>query len=488
MTSLGTSPTPPPPESYVQCVPIIGQSGQNVPVIGQSGPLYQPNAYHPHAFNPYYNQAILYNHNMQPNMHASPAPEGPFMSSFALTPTPTHQSGPSSIPTPVPVATSSEEPKRKSPVQKRGPGRPPKQPVIVPDQEAPRAPAGPAQKGRKKGSQNWSAQDIIALTHYVEEAIPLGMNVWKRIEGLYNNDYAIPNNRRKRAWDHMREKWYKILSDGPPTGTGEIPDALNEVFRVNHKMEDIGGLVDPEDHPEGGGSSNSDSDGVEDAPPAKKRFVTSRPGTDGGSVGSGAGGSTSRWTKHGSASLAEKLLSSISPDAEARQNDNRAIQRLYLQQIRALEETVRVRELQNDALRQEVTNLQERLQTTLRELNRAERRADKLNMHLEMLELMGKCSGRSSHRRHALHKRSLTSRSSPGGSASSSHHPQSPLNSVLKGKQRRVDPPLALERLEKGKGKMVYQEDEGVAASLMMSQSGNARATTPDEWPASSNE
>ncbi|KAH9010626.1 hypothetical protein EDB84DRAFT_1445605 [Lactarius hengduanensis] len=259
-------------------------------------------------------------------------------------------------------------------------------------------PLTPAQKGHTRGSQNWSTQDVITLTHFVEEAIPLGMNVWKRIEGLYNNNYAIPNNRRERAWDHI-----SILRGR--SCTGEIPDALNEVFRVNHKMEDIGGLVDPEDHPEGGGGGgNSDSDRVEDAPPAKKRFVTSCPGTDSGSVRSGAGGSTSRQTKHGSASLAEKLLSSISPDAEARQNDNRAIQRLYLQQIRALEETVHVRELQNDALCQEVANLQEKLQTTLHELNRAERRADKVNMCLEVLELMGKCSGRSSHRRHAHHK------------------------------------------------------------------------------------
>ncbi|KAH9014552.1 hypothetical protein EDB85DRAFT_2157315 [Lactarius pseudohatsudake] len=427
-------------------------------------------------------------------MHASPAPEGPFMSSFALTPAPTYQSEPSSIPTPVPVATPSEGPERKSPV-KRGPGRPRKQPTSetvpdkVPDQKAPRA---PAQKGRTRVSQNWSTQDIIALTHFVEEAIPLGMNVWKRIEGLYNNDYAIPNNRQERAWDHMREKWYRIVSDGPPTGTGEIPDALNEVFRVNNKMEDIGGLVDPEDRPEGGGGGNSDLDRVEDAPPAKKRFVTSRPGTDGGSVCSGAGSSTSRQTKHGSASLAEKLLSSISPDTEAHQNDNRAIQRLYLQQIRALKETVHVRELQNDALRQEVTNLQEKLQTTLCELNRAERRADKVDMRMEMLELMGKGSGRSSHRRRAHHKRPLTSESSssPGGSASSSHRPWSPSRSALKGKRRRRmdSSPVVPKRSEKGKEKMVYQEDEGPGTSLVMSQSGtgNARATTPSEWLGSS--
>ncbi|KAH9038701.1 hypothetical protein EDB85DRAFT_2141592 [Lactarius pseudohatsudake] len=264
MTLIGTSPTLPPPSTIHNVSNIIGQSGgQNVPIIGQSaGPLYQPNTYHPHAFNPYYNQAVSYNYNMQPNMHALPAPEGPFMSSFALTPAPTYQSEPSSNPTPVPVATPSEEPERKSPV-KRGPGHPRKQPTSktvpnkVPNQNAPCA---PAQKGRTQGSQNWSTQDIIALTHFVEEAIPLGMNVWKRIKGLYNNDYAILNNQREHVWDHMREKWYRIMSDGPPTGTGEISNALNEVFQVNHKMEDIGGLVDLEDCPEGGSGSNSDSD------------------------------------------------------------------------------------------------------------------------------------------------------------------------------------------------------------------------------------
>ncbi|KAH9025033.1 hypothetical protein EDB85DRAFT_2150061 [Lactarius pseudohatsudake] len=403
----------------------------------------------------------------------------------------------------VPVATPSEESKSSKP--KRGRGRPPKQPAgeIVPNQKAPRA---PAQKGRTKGSQNWTAQDLIALAHYVEEAIPLGMNVWKRIEGLYNSDYAIPNNRRERAWDHMREKWYRIVSDGPPTGTGEMPDALSEVFRVNNKMEDIGGLVDPEDLPEGGGGgdggggNDSDSDEIEDAPPAKKTFKTSRPGTDGGSVGtgvgSGASGSSSRRAKHSSASLAEKLLSSISPDAEARQNDNRALQRLYLQQIRAQEETIRVRELQNDTLRQEVANLQDKLQTTICELNRAERRADNLDVQLGVMKLMGdrgKRSGRSSQRRRAHHKRPLTSSSGSmsDGSASSRRRSRSPSRSASKAKQRRVDPPVVPNRLEKGKGKMVYQDDEGAATSLMMSQSGtgeNARATTPDEWPASANE
>ncbi|KAI9437779.1 hypothetical protein BJY52DRAFT_1196344 [Lactarius psammicola] len=131
-----------------------------------------------------------------------------------------------------------------------------------------------------------------------------------------------------------------------------MPDALNEVFRVNNILEDVGGLVDPEDLPEvessngpgraysgSGARGNDELDNDADyATPAKKKYATSRPGTDGSS-----GVSSMTWqTRQSSASLTEKLLSSISPDAEARQNDNKAVMRLYLQQIRAQEETIRV--------------------------------------------------------------------------------------------------------------------------------------------------
>jgi hypothetical protein len=83
------------------------------------------------------------------------------------------------------------------------------------------------------------------------------------------------------------------VSDGPPTGEGEMPDALNQVFHVNNMLEDIGGLVDPEDPPEGGNgadrdggsganrndeSDSNDMDGANNATAAKKTFVTSRPG------------------------------------------------------------------------------------------------------------------------------------------------------------------------------------------------------------------
>lgn len=50
----------------------------------------------------------------------------------------------------------------------------------------------------------------MALAHYVEEALPLRMNVWKQIAGLYNKGYAIPNNRQECIWDNMQDKWYKV--------------------------------------------------------------------------------------------------------------------------------------------------------------------------------------------------------------------------------------------------------------------------------------
>ena len=84
---------------------------------------------------------------------------------------------------------------------------------------------------------------------------------------------------------------------------------------------------------------------------AKKMFVTSRPSMDGGSSGGHNGNSTIRWTKQSSASLVEKLIHTLSHDGEG-QND--AVVHLYLQQICGHEETIRMREMQIDTLRQEL--------------------------------------------------------------------------------------------------------------------------------------
>ena len=128
------------------------------------------------------------------------------------------------------------------------------------------------------------------------------------------------------------------MSEGPPTGQGKMPDALNEVFCVNDMLEDIGGLVDPEDHLEMEGSGagrdsdsgvgghneldSIDTDWADYATPTKKTFVTSHPGMDGGSISTGGSSNSSTWrTRQTPASLADKLLASISPNTKACQNN-----------------------------------------------------------------------------------------------------------------------------------------------------------------------
>ena len=239
-----------------------------------------------------------------------------------------------------------------------------------------------------------------------------------------------------------------------------MPEALNEVFWVNDVLEDIGGLVDVDDTPEGlssaggdGGTSHAGGNEANEANevmPVKKTFITSRPGTEGGS-------STvpTQWTRQVSATLAEKLLSSISPDTEALSNDNKAVMHLYLQQIRALEDTVWMRELQNDALRQELAKSQDKLHTTIRELNRAERRADRLEMRLDMMEMMGTTHrGRSSqHRPHHKHPASSSS-------SASSRHSRSPSLPKLKSRRHHTDSPSISGMGEKGKGVEVRQDED----------------------------
>ena len=267
-----------------------------------------------------------------------------------------------------------------------------------------------------------------------------------------------------------------------------MPDALNEVFCVNDMLEDIGGLVNPEDLPEmvhsgAGGDGDSgvgghneldsiDTDRMDYATPAKKTFVTSCPGTDGGSINTG-GSSSSTWrTRQTPASLADKLLTSFSPDAEARQNDERAVMRLYLQQIRAHEDTIRMREQQNDTLRQELALLQDKLQTTARELSRTERQADKLEMRLEVLEMMGAHRGHSSRHHHTC--RMSLSPNSDNSTGSTQYSHSSP-KFTLRSKHRRVDLLATSKVSDRGNGKI---ENRGkvdvveVPAPLMDLQGG----------------
>lgn len=213
--------------------------------------------------------------------------------------------------------------------------------------------------------------------------------------------------------------------------------------------------VDPEDLPEvegtrRNGSSRNDFDRDDHTAPAKETFATSRPGTDpdwdGGSVNDG--GSTTWQTKHGSTSpsLAEMLLASISPDAEARQNHHEAVMHLYLQRIRTQDGTIRELDLKNYALQNQLYS--------------AERRADKLEMRLKMLEMMRTHRRRLSRHYRTHHRRTPSSSSSSSSNrfASSTDNPssRSPSRSVLKSKRRRVDLQVAEE------GKRVFQgkEDE----------------------------
>lgn len=215
-------------------------------------------------------------------------------------------------------------------------------------------------------------------------------------------------------------------------------------------------VVDPEDLPEVEGSRRDSSgrNNIDGADPAKDTFVTSRPGTDPDCDGGSArdGNSTAWQTKNGSASpsLAEMLLSSISPDDGERQNHKEAVMRLYLRRIRAQEGTIRELELKNYAL-------QDQLYTAVRKLNREERRADRLAIRLETLEMMRAYRRRLSRRR-AHHQQSLSSSSGSNRSASSADSPSfsSPSRSVLKSKRRRVD----LQVAEEGKSMFLDKLEE----------------------------
>ena len=166
---------------------------QSVSITGHSGPSYPQNVYHPHAYAQFYNHSMPYTYGIPPTTVPQPAPSpGPAGPTVTVPTPPLH-----SEPPPLPILVASEEAKpQPAVVPKQGPGHPCKQPASeITSGTVARKPHH--WKGCTISSQNWTAQDLIALTHYVEEAVPLGMNVWKRIEGQYNNEYAILNNQQE---------------------------------------------------------------------------------------------------------------------------------------------------------------------------------------------------------------------------------------------------------------------------------------------------
>ena len=153
---------------------------------------------------------------------------------------------------------------------------------------------------------------------------------------------------------------------------------------------------------------------------------------------------------------------------------------LYLQQIWAHEDTIRMQELQNDTLCQELTLLQDKLQTTTHELSRTERRADKLEMCLEVLEMMGAHRGHSSWHCHTHHM-SLSSDSD--SSTCSSQYSHSPLKSTLRSKHHHVDLPGTSKASDRGKGKIENWEMVDIVevpVPLMNLQSGTCSSLSSE--------
>jgi hypothetical protein len=217
-------------------------------------------------------------------------------------------------------------------------------------------------------------------------------------------------------------------------------------------------VVDSEDLPKVEGTrrdglSRNNFDREVRTTPAKNTFATSRPDTDpdwdGRSVSDG--GSTTWQTEHGSTSpnLAEMLLASISPEAEARRNRREAVLQLYLQRIRTQDGTILELERKNYALQNQLYS--------------AERRADKLKMRMKVLEMMRTYHRRSSRHHRTHHRRTPSSSSGSNKSASSTNSTssRSPSRSMLKRKLRRVDLQAAEEREKEGWDK----EEEALGTS-----------------------
>ncbi|KAJ7836830.1 hypothetical protein B0H13DRAFT_2106410 [Mycena leptocephala] len=92
----------------------------------------------------------------------------------------------------------------------------------------------PSKRGRRKGSQNWSKEDIKKLLDPVQKLLPLGQKGWKTVTERFGK-WADASKRPQRDGKAIESKYKVLLKTKKPTGDAYYPPEI----KGGHQIEDL---------------------------------------------------------------------------------------------------------------------------------------------------------------------------------------------------------------------------------------------------------
>ncbi|KAK7685823.1 hypothetical protein QCA50_011169 [Cerrena zonata] len=264
-------------------------------------------------------------------------------------------------------------------------------------------------RGRASGATNYTTEETNQMLMFVHEELPVGAKGWAVVGGRYRcwAEEVGVGTRKDKA---IENKFKQLVKETKPTGKATCPPHVlyaKEIEQlISEKVgtrdlddEDIADVISSDD-------SDSDSSGDElDGPPRKScRPATSSALSQKPPVARAvkieqelpsAGASVRR--PRGGAGAGLEILSQISqnftPAAQAARETSRTERALQSTQIMALNDQIR------DA-NATITDVRNQLMASERTREAAERRADRIEQRLEMMQMMHSFEGRDHHDRH----------------------------------------------------------------------------------------
>ena len=96
----------------------------------------------------------------------------------------------------------------------------------------------------KPGSQNFSADDTIALLELALEVVPLNVSQWEIVAARYNTEWAEAEARVTRTARTLQKRYNTVRRMKKPTGEGTRP----HMYSLGEQLEDeikakVGGFV-----------------------------------------------------------------------------------------------------------------------------------------------------------------------------------------------------------------------------------------------------
>ncbi|KAG2138461.1 hypothetical protein DEU56DRAFT_944770 [Suillus clintonianus] len=250
---------------------------------------------------------------------------------------------------------------------------------------------GPLKRGRQQGAPNYNEDDIDALLDACESCLPVGAKSWNIVEATFAR-WANDNDRPARSSKSLELKFKQFVRTTKPTGDAECPPYIDRAHYIDTLINEKAGTRDLDDEELADEVVEISDDDDDDDPtvsalsktkPTQIKHEAQEP-----RLGPAARRATSpvisrppRTSRSAGVDLLATISASLDPRLQAVRDEDRSARAIQSTQVMSL--TTQLRDAHAT-----VNKLHGQLAQVERERANAERRADRLEMQLEMAKFM----------------------------------------------------------------------------------------------------